>query len=128
MLSHVTIGVADVEAARRFYGPLFEALGLTQKFADEKWAGWKHPLTDRPLFTITRPFDGEMATSGNGQMTAFLASSRSVVDKCYSLALDLGASEEGAPGLRPQYHANYYGAYFRDPDGNKLCICCHEAS
>ena len=51
--------------------------------------------------------------------------SRAQVDRSYQVALALGAVCEGPPGLRPQYHANYYGAYFRDLDGNKLCVCCH---
>ena len=59
-------------------------------------------------------------------MTAFLASTRAVVDRCYVVALQMGGRCEGMPGLRPHYHPNYYGAYFRDPDGNKICVCCHE--
>jgi lactoylglutathione lyase len=59
-------------------------------------------------------------------MTALLAPGRAQVDAAYARALELGGSDEGAPGLRPHYHAHYYGAYVRDPDGNKLCICCHD--
>jgi len=125
MLSHVTLGVASMREARSFYDPLLAALGLTLKFADENWAGWKQGEVERPLFIITRPFDGEPASAGNGQMTALLADTRSQVDKCYRLALEHGGTDEGQPGLRPQYHANYYGAYFRDPSGNKLCVCSH---
>lgn len=58
-------------------------------------------------------------------MIALLAERRSLVEECYSLAIDLVGSDEGKPGLRPEYHDNYYGAYFRDPDGNKLCVCFH---
>jgi catechol 2,3-dioxygenase-like lactoylglutathione lyase family enzyme len=126
MLSHTTLGVTEVRAAQRFYAPLLEALGLTVKFADDTWAVWKHPAADRPLFIITTPFNSEAPSAGNGQMVAFLASSRSLVEECYSLALEHGGTSEGAPGLRPEYHPNYYGAYFRDPYGNKLCVCCHE--
>ena len=57
-------------------------------------------------------------------MVAFLAESRVVVDTVYASAMAFGGSSEGAPGLRPEYHAHYYGAYFRDPDGNKLCVAC----
>ena len=64
---------------------------------------------------------------GNGQMLALLAKSRAMVDATYARAIGLGAACEGAPGLRPHYHPNYYGAYFRDLDGNKICICCHES-
>jgi catechol 2,3-dioxygenase-like lactoylglutathione lyase family enzyme len=56
---------------------------------------------------------------------AFLAESRAAVDSVYAVALVNGGSSEGAPGLRPEYHEHYYGAYFRDPDGNKLCVACH---
>ena len=127
MFSHITVGVADVRTARSFYDPLLGPLGLIPKFAEDSWAGWKHPSAERPLFIVTRPYDGGPATVGNGQMVAFLAPSRAVVDECHVLALTLGAAAEGEPGLRPHYHRHYYGAYFRDPDGNKLCVCCHEA-
>jgi lactoylglutathione lyase len=60
-------------------------------------------------------------------MVALLAATRAQVDAAHALALAYGGRCEGPPGLRPQYHANYYGAYFRDPDGNKLCVACHEA-
>ncbi|MDR3517177.1 MAG: VOC family protein [Azospirillaceae bacterium] len=126
MLSHTTVGVSDTQRALEFYGPIMEALGLTLKFSEPRWAGWKHPNADRPLFIITQPFDGQAATSGNGQMIALLASSRSLVDHCHAVALEHGGSDEGKPALRPAYHPDYYGAYFRDPDGNKLCVCCHD--
>jgi catechol 2,3-dioxygenase-like lactoylglutathione lyase family enzyme len=126
MLSHTTLGTTDLPAARRFYDAVLGALGLVPKFADEKWAAWKHPGADRPLFIVTRPYDGAAASAGNGQMIAFLAGSRALVDRCHALALTHGGTSEGAPGLRPQYHADYYGAYVRDPDGNKLCVCCHD--
>ena len=58
-------------------------------------------------------------------MVAFLAETRAVVDEAYAVALTSGGTSEGAPGLRPEYHDHYYGAYFRDPDGNKLCVACH---
>lgn len=58
-------------------------------------------------------------------MVAFAATSREDVRAAYRMALKSGGTCEGKPGLRPQYHDNYYGAYFRDPDGNKLCVACH---
>jgi lactoylglutathione lyase len=58
-------------------------------------------------------------------MVAFLAASRQQVQDVHALALAHGGTCEGSPGLRPEYHAHYYGAYFRDPDGNKLCVACH---
>lgn len=125
MLSHTTLGTADIEAARLFYGPWLAVLGLQIKFADENWLGWKSPSADRPLFLVTRPYNGQPVSAGNGQMTAFLAERRSDVDRCYALAIEQGGRCEGKPGLRPEYHSNYYGAYFRDLDGNKLCVCSH---
>lgn len=125
MLSHITIGVSDVRVARRFYDPLLDQLGLVLKFADGHWAGWKHPGVERPLFIITRPFDEAAASPGNGQMIALLAATRPLVDACHALALQHGGRDAGRPGLRPEYHDQYYGAYFHDPDGNKLCVCSH---
>ena len=126
MLSHITVGITDPDRALTFYGPLMKALGSVMKFSEPRWTGWMQPGKDRPLFIITYPFDGQAAAPGNGQMIAFQADSRSVVDNCYVLALRHGGIDEGRPGLRVEYHPNYYGAYFRDPDGNKLSICCHE--
>jgi catechol 2,3-dioxygenase-like lactoylglutathione lyase family enzyme len=80
----------------------------------------------RPLFVILRPFDGQPASPGNGTMAAFEAASRNIFDKAHAHALAHGGTDEGAPGLRPQYHPYYYGAYFRDPDGNKLWVVCHD--
>jgi lactoylglutathione lyase len=60
-------------------------------------------------------------------MVAFLAKSRAIVEHAYAVALANGGTSEGAPGLRPEYHAHYYGAYFRDTEGNKLCVACHSA-
>ena len=125
MLSHTTLGVNDLRRARRFYDAVLGALGLVLKFSDDTWVGWKQTEAERPLFLITKPFDGKRASSGNGQMIALLAPNRTVVDKCHQLALAHEGVDEGAPALRPDYHPNYYGAYFRDPDGNKLCVVYH---
>jgi catechol 2,3-dioxygenase-like lactoylglutathione lyase family enzyme len=127
MLSHVFIGVNDFDRAMAFYSPVLERLGLVLRFAesDRPWAGWQTPGVARPLFLIGRPFDGQPAAPGNGAMNALLAADRATVDAVHALALQHGGRCEGPPGLRPEYHANYYGAYFRDPEGNKLCVCCH---
>lgn len=129
MISHVFIGINDFERGFAFYAVIMAELGLQLKFHETRipWAGWVAPDAPRPLFLIGRPFDGHPATVGNGQMVALLASSRAMVDRVHALALSHGAQCEGAPGPRPHYHADYYGAYFRDPEGNKLCICCHQA-
>jgi catechol 2,3-dioxygenase-like lactoylglutathione lyase family enzyme len=83
--------------------------------------------TRAPLFLIGRPYDQQPHHPGNGQMVAFLAADRAAVRDAYAVAMANGGVSEGAPGLRPEYHEHYYGAYFRDPDGNKLCVACHLA-
>lgn len=104
-------------------------LGVTPRFCERErpWAGWQSTPGPRPLFLIGAPYDNLANEPGNGQMVAFLAESRGVVDRAYAVALANGGTSEGAPGLRPEYHEQYYGAYFRDPDGNKLCVACHSA-
>jgi lactoylglutathione lyase len=77
------------------------------------------------LFLIGAPYDKRAHDQGNGQMVAFLAESRAMVDHAYAEALAHGGTSEGVPALRPEYHEHYYGAYFRDLDGNKLCVACH---
>lgn len=127
MLSHIFVGISDFERALRFYEPLMASLGIQQRFCDRSrpWAGWQSTPGPRPLFLIGAPFDKLAHHPGNGQMTAFLAETRDAVAQAYAVALANGGSSEGGPGLRPEYHANYFGAYFRDPDGNKLCVACH---
>ena len=129
MFSHVMVGVTDFERALAFYRPVLDALGIAFRFQDDTrpWAGWQSTPGPRPLFVIGRPHDGQPHHPGNGQMVSFLAPSRAHVDRVHGLALAQGGTCEGPPGLRPQYHANYYGAYFRDPDGNKLSVACHQA-
>ncbi len=132
MISHVHVGVTDFDRAFAFYTDVMDALGFPLKFCEREgqrggsWAGWMPTAAARPLFLIGRPFDGEAATAGNGQMVALLATDRAAVDACHRQALAAGGRNDGPPGLRPQYHPNYYGAYFRDPDGNKICVCCHD--
>ena len=106
------------------------ALEIPARFCEPQrsWAGWQSVPGPRPLFLIGRPHDRRAHERGNGQMVAFLAESRAIVDAAYRVALANGGTSEGAPGPRPEYHENYYGAYFRDPDGNKLCVACHAPS
>lgn len=128
MLSHVVIGVGDFERAFTFYAALMQALGLEQRFCDRSrpWAGWHSAGGQRPLFVIAHPYDSHAHAPGNGQMVALLAGTRAMVRQAWDVALRHGGSDEGAPGLRTHYHPHYYGAYLRDPDGNKLCVVCHE--
>ena len=127
MLSHVFQGVGNFERELAFYRPLMACLGFTPRFCDRSrpWAAWHSEGGARPLFVIGVPHDGAPHAPGNGQMLALTATSRRQVDEAHALALVHGGLSEGEPGLRPAYHAHYYGAYFRDPAGNKLCVVCH---
>ena len=127
MFSHIFVSVTDFERALAFYRPVMASLGLQERFCDRDrpWAGWHSAGGQRPLFLIGRPYDGQAHATGNGQMVAFLGRDHAHVRQVHAAALAHGGSDDGAPGPRPQYHAHYYGAYFRDPDGNKLCVACH---
>jgi catechol 2,3-dioxygenase-like lactoylglutathione lyase family enzyme len=125
MFSHITLGTDDLEQARRFYAPVMAALGIGVPFELPGMLIYGE-MTGLKLFVLA-PFDGRPASVGNGTHVALLASSRAEVDAFHAAALAHGGSDEGAPGLRPHYHAHYYGAYVRDPDGNKLQAVCHSA-
>ena len=129
MFSHIFVGVRDFDLALSFYEPLMKTLCIEQRFCDRSrpWAGWQTPDGPRPLFLIGAPYDRQAHEAGNGQMVAFLAKDHEMVRQAYETALAHGGKCEGMPGLRPEYHEHYYGAYFRDPDGNKLCVVCHTA-
>lgn len=129
MISHIHIGTSNLLRAVEFYDAVLNPLNIRRKFVDDEngWAGWKCEVADRPLFLVGRPFNGAQSSAGNGAMVALLSPSRRTVDVCHAIALRAGATDEGQPGLRLNYHSDYYGAYFRDLDDNKICICCHEA-
>ena len=127
MYSHVTLATKDAVRAVAFYDRVLAPLGLQrQEFDLEKgYAGWAAAPETTPQFWVLRPLNGRPATVGNGVTIAFEAPDRPTVDAVYAVALAAGGTDEGGPGLRPHYHADYYGAYMRDPDGNKLCCVCH---
>jgi len=126
MFSHLTIGSNDIARARVFYDAVLGALGH-ERFDDyEDYASAYGKAQDTTVW-VTSPLDGEPATAGNGMTVGFLAVDRGSVDAFYAAAMANGGTDEGKPGLRPQYHESYYGAYVRDPDGNKLCAACHQA-
>ena len=127
MFSYVSLGTRDLARAMRFYDAALAPLGhlrVEDYDPEDRSAAWG--LDDPgPHLWVTQPFDGAPATPGNGTMVSFLAPSRSAVDAFHAAALAHGGSDEGAPGLRPQYGAHFYAAYVRDPDGNKLNAVCY---
>lgn len=124
-VSHVVLGTKAMTEAEAFYAAILAMLGWRRRDEVEGKLIWRPANATRPLFVVMPPFDGRAPEPGNGAMTALTAPDRATVDAVHARAIALGAVSEGAPGLRPHYHANYYGAYFRDRDGNKLCIVCH---
>lgn len=123
MFSHVTLGTADWPKARPFWIAVMEAIGHSVFF--EHASGIAFGTAATPKTFVGPPFDRRPAAPGNGVHIAYLVDSRAKVDAFHTAALANGGSDEGRPGLRPHYHPNYYGAYVRDPDGNKLQAVCH---
>lgn len=122
MIGYATVGTNDIEKARAFYDSLLGDLGAKRMMAFDNGFTMYGTGYDAPMLAVTPPYDGKAATVGNGTMIALAVDSRAQVDALYAKARSLGAADEGAPGVRgddgPQA---FYGAYFRDPDGNKLC-------
>ncbi len=127
MFSHATLGTNDFARAMRFWSAVMAGLGHRPRFCDETrpWAGWEPAAGGRPLFLLVAPQDGAAASAGNGAMLAFDCESRAMVRAVHAAGLHHGGTDAGAPGPRPAYHPDYYGAYLRDPDGNKLALACH---
>ena len=118
MLRHVSVGVANVETALRFYDPVLGALGFGRVMEYLPFAvGYGE---DAPAFWVQLPHDGQPATVGNGVHIAFAATTVEQIAAFHRAALAAGGSDEGVPGPRPDYGPDYYGAFVRDPDGNKL--------
>jgi len=118
MLHHVSVGVANVEAAARFYDSVLGALGYRRVMEFLPYAiGYGEAA---PVFWVQLPHDQRPASAGNGVHIGFSAASQDAVRKFHEAALKAGASDEGAPGTRPDYSPNYFGAFVRDPEGNKL--------
>jgi catechol 2,3-dioxygenase-like lactoylglutathione lyase family enzyme len=126
MYSHVTLGTNDAARAVAFYDKVLAVLGLARQESDiaKGYAGYAVAPDTTPQFWVTTPFDRKDATVGNGVTIGFEAPDRATVDRFHAAALAHGGTDEGPPGLR-HYHEHYYGAYVRDPDGNKLCCVCH---
>ena len=128
MIGYVTVGTNDLARAIAFFDALLAELGIERMWADDRRAAWGNPRVQALL--VTKPFDGAAAIPGNGAMTALVAPSQEMVGKVHARALALGANDEGAPGFRgPEAEdPRFYGAYFRDPDGNKFAVFCMSAS
>ena len=126
MFSHVTVGCNDLEAACAFYDAVLIPIGLQRREVTPDGgptaACWVSPLVPLPRFYVYTPFDRMPAVVGNGCMVAFMAPSAEAVNRAYAAGMATGGADEGAPGPRPHYGIGYYGAYLRDPDGNKVHI------
>jgi catechol 2,3-dioxygenase-like lactoylglutathione lyase family enzyme len=118
MIGYTTLGTNDIERAGRFYDELFAGLGAKRGMQSERFIGWSTG-PNAPMFSIIKPYDGKRATPGNGNMIAIYVDSHEKIDALHAKALALGGTDEGAPGPRGD---GFYGAYFRDLDGNKLCF------
>ncbi len=116
MIGYVIVGTNDLPRAADFYDALLGQMGARRFMASDRFIAWGvNPA--QPMFSVAKPYDGKPATRGNGSMVALAVDSSDKVDALYNKALELGATDEGAPGERMK---GFYAAYFRDLDGNKL--------
>jgi len=128
MLSYMTIGANDIRASGRFYAAVLTQLGYEMKetpngieFTARAVSG---RTCDPAAVYVKKPYDGKIATAGNGSMAAFQAETHESVRNLHAAGLEAGGSDEGAPGFRDEYSAHFYVGYLRDPVGNKLAIFC----
>lgn len=119
MLAYVTLGSNDIPKALEFYDALFAELGAKRLFDNDRLYFYGTG-PGQPMVAVGGPYDEKAASCGNGVMAALSAPDKETVDKVYAKAMELGAVDEGGPGQRMPI---FYGGYFRDPDGNKLCVC-----
>jgi catechol 2,3-dioxygenase-like lactoylglutathione lyase family enzyme len=124
MLDHASLGVRDIGRSQRFYDAVLRPLGLVRivDFGNGSDYG-AAPGSPGVEFTITS--EPEVKTPIAGAHLCFRAPDRGAVRAFHAAALAAGGSDDGAPGLRPQYHAEYYGAFVRDPDGHRIEAVCH---
>ena len=121
MIGYVTLGTNDIDRAAEFYDALLQEIGAGRFMETDKFIAWA-VAPDTPALSVTKPFDGKAASVGNGIMVALAVDSQDKVDALYQKAIDLGGTDEGAPG--PRGDGGFYAAYFRDLDGNKLNAFC----
>jgi catechol 2,3-dioxygenase-like lactoylglutathione lyase family enzyme len=117
MIGYATIGSNDLEKAKSFYDTVLTPLGGKRAFASDRMQGYAG--AGGAMLAVCTPYDGGKAVPGNGNMVALQAPGPDVIKQVYDLALANGAADEGAPGERMP---GFYGAYFRDLDGNKVCV------
>ena len=116
MIGYVTLGTNDLPRAAKFYDAIAAEMGTARMMEFDTFIAWGNAGGGAGI-GLTKPYDGEAATVGNGVMVAFEAADRDQVHRLYDVALANGGTDEGAPGDRGE---GFYAAYFRDPDGNKL--------
>lgn len=129
MIGYVTIGALDSEASGKFYDAVFGELGDERKFADGGWIGYGKSGGGKTFMdchsAVCPPHNGKPAHAGNGIMIAYAAPSNAAVKAAYDAGMKNGGSDEGPPGFRPpDAEKGFYGAYLRDPTGNKICLFC----
>lgn len=122
MLGYTMYGTNDLARATAFYDELFKTVGIDRMMEFPTGAVAYGAAWDKPMFAIGKPENGAAATVGNGAMMALVMERRDQVDAIHAKALALGGKDEGAPGVRgDDGEQAFYGAYFRDLDGNKFC-------
>lgn len=127
MIGYVTLGTDDIARARSFFDTLLAPMGATRlmQMGDEDGGFTLWGLGfDKPAVAVTRPYDKGTAHCGNGNMVALVFDDKSKVDAIHASALELGGSDEGAPGYRGDPSMGFYACYFRDPDGHKFAAYC----
>src|SRR5271169_6621631 len=118
MIGYVTLGTNDLARGARFYDGLLALFGAKRGWDTDKFIAWTTG-PGAPMVSLIKPYDGKPATVGNGMMVALSAKSKAQVDEVYKKALALGAKDEGPAGPRGD---DFYAGYFRDLDGNKVCV------
>ena len=126
MFSHISVGTNDIERALAFYDAVFVSIGVSRHSRGTRWAAYgDYGDVGIGVFWVLTPIDGRPATPGNGVNVAFIAPDRKSVDLFHRIALNQGGTCEGKPGIRADDHPNFYAAYLRDRDDNKLVVVCH---
>ena len=121
MIGYVTVGSNDLDKSRSFYDALMPVIGAGRRMEFGDNFTMYGTGMGKPGFAVCKPYDGHSATAGNGNMASIACDTRAKVDALYNKAIELGGKSEGAPGVRGEEGPQaFYGAYFRDPDGNKL--------